>query len=609
MNVNCIYKDIERPAKPKKNISMTEQHRLLNAVWVLKQQAERLQLQLSQIKREATCRICNQLNCQHNSWSLTISSSNRGIHVETSVKTLSDLEKFLKEGLASFDTQNTIRSCSDTGGRRMLSVTYPIMKIELLINDIFINIQQARTDLPLGLTFNATLDQQARLFKHLMLQNFFGCLGTLNPVLPIPVYYPKLSNDLDSLLTCALAGLIGYTTCNHVNLTGFSFTQRQLTEYCQSIAKKKLKEVLFEQEPTPEVCCALLFMSLSSILNLNGREAQTYSSLCWQIISRMKPIPPDNYDAVIQEQVRIRAFYLSRYYEFIFLKNSKITSDFTNAAIPIYHLPEPLACEMTDQTTYQSICCFRFIVRIFSSPSYINEKGGMIFGYFGGVVNHISSASIYALEQVLVQLLDTLPPELRIGNGPFEYTREEEVKCTIPFALRANAIYYVYWLNFQSKIMQSPQQNSGDAHVFRIGEDRALMIASVCLDTATKIYARLADVALCLVEAYWLAACLDIAKLISTTMNQPVQQRAKMDIAILSGLLKRKFGFGVGQQRRLLPKDDNDSMYSSHSQCSSVTSSHDSLCTEDTHHEIFSAPYFEQLKKIMGKYMVDNKIL
>ncbi|EIE81489.1 hypothetical protein RO3G_06194 [Rhizopus delemar RA 99-880] len=465
------------------------------------------------------------------------------------------------------------------------------MKIELLINDIFINIQQARTDLPLGLTFNATLDQQARLFKHLMLQNFFGCLGTLSPVLPIPVYYPKLSNDLDSLLTCALAGLIGYTTCNHVNLTGFSFTQRQLTEYCQSIAKKKLKEVLFEQEPTPEVCCALLFMSLSSILNLNGREAQTYSSLCWQIISRMKPIPPDNYDAVIQEQ------------------NSKITSDFTNAAIPIYHLPEPLACEMTDQTTYQSICCFRFIVRIFSSPSYINEKGGMIFGYFGGVVNHISSASIYALEQVLVQLLDTLPPELRIGNGPFEYTREEEVKCTIPFALRANAIYYVYWLNLQSKIMQSPQQNSGDAHVFRIGEDRALMIASVCLDTATKIYARLADVALCLVEAYWLAACLDIAKLISTTMNQPVQQRAKMDIAILSGLLKRKFGFGVGQQRRLLPKDDNDSMYSSHSQCSSVTSSHDSLCTEDTHHEIFSAPYFEQLKKIMGKYMVDNKIL
>ncbi|KAG1241306.1 hypothetical protein G6F68_016838 [Rhizopus microsporus] len=126
------------------------------------------------------------------------------------------------------------------------------MKIELLITAIFINRQQARTDLPVGLTFNGTLDQQARLCKHLMLQNFFSCLGTLNPVLPIPVYYPKLSNDLDSLLTCALAGFTGYTTCNHINLTGFSFTQRQLTEYCQSIAKKKLKEVLFEQEPTPE---------------------------------------------------------------------------------------------------------------------------------------------------------------------------------------------------------------------------------------------------------------------------------------------------------------------------------------------------------------------
>ncbi|CAO3688531.1 unnamed protein product [Rhizopus stolonifer] len=586
----------------------------------LEQQTEEIEMELSQIKATPACLICNQIICDHkkqdkdrsSEWNLTITNSKRGIQVQTSVKTLSDLEKFLKEGFTFFCLPEKVKQWSEAGGARMLHVTYPVTKVEPFFKNTIQSMSKkqgrAGSLLLISSLNSSLLDQQCQLFKQIMLRNYFTCIGTLLPILPISIYYPKLYRNLDSLLTNAVVSLAAYTSCEHVDQTELSFTRTQLADHCRSIAIDAIEEVLFEQDPTPELCCALLFISTGCLLRLNGDEARAYSNLCWQMISQMKA-----HQDPVQEQVRIRVFYLSRYLEFNFLKSAESTRGFTSTSFHISTLPTHLECEIEDRTIYNSLCCFQFVIRLMSCSAYNpNESEETFFSYFSGAVNSIASSTIQGHERILLYVRKSLPAELQIGNGPFEYTKE--VTCTTSFVLRVNAVYYIYWLIIHCKIMQSPSDmDSTDAHSFRIDGGRALMITSICIDVLSKIYTALTAVSPCSVDVYWLATCLDISHLLSTSKNIPIREKAKSNRAVLSKLLKKKIGVDNYWQ------EDRSSRYCNadckvRSRCSSVTSDSsgtssccDSLYTEDTRDEA-STPLLDNLKESLRKYMVDNKI-
>ncbi|EIE75743.1 hypothetical protein RO3G_00447 [Rhizopus delemar RA 99-880] len=440
--------------------------------------------------------------------------------------------------------------------------------------------------------------QQFHYFKLKMIQNYFSCFGYLLPMLPIPIYLPKLCGELDSLLANAVAFMTAYSPCNHADLSGFSYTRAQLADACRRAARKKLQDDLFEdEEPTPERCCALHLIALGNLFAFKGKEARTSSSLCWQMINQVKPIKPKCHEDEVQEQIRTRVFYIARYTEFMFLKNQDTPTGYAHTIAHIFLFPQPLPCELADQHIRESISCFLFLIRIMSISRYGADDESVLLGFFGGMLDNISSASIQKLEEVLLQFWEMLPPGLRIGKGPFEYMDPKVVRqCTLrPFALRANLVYYVYWLNLQSKVMQSPQK--------------------------------------------WLSTTLDVLHLLSQSSDNLIRETARANTIVLSKVIQNQLQFGIYHKNSsMLIKTHTSSsdQYGSNLRCCSTSScsnysvgsssssinSHatdgscESTFTEDTNYNInihsnsaYTAPYYTHLKDLLETYLIDNRII
>ncbi|KAG1138438.1 hypothetical protein G6F37_007941 [Rhizopus arrhizus] len=641
INAECVFKFTEKPPKLKQIVSTARQNELLNVIGALEQQTEELRLQLLQLKKEFHCSVCEGPDCKHKPWRLTISRGQKGIQVETTVKSLSDLETFVNEGLSFFRAAGTpIPTISDRGGRRMMDVTYPLMNIERVFKTLFLSMSRERAGSPLIPTNH--FYQQFHYFKLKMIQNYFSCFGYLLPILPIPIYLPKLCGELDSLLANAVAFMAAYSPCNHADLSGFSYTRAQLADACRIAARKKLQDDLFEdEEPTPERCCALHLISLGNLFAFKGKEARTSSSLCWQMINQVKPIIPKCHEDEVQEQIRTRVFYIARYTEFMFLKNQDTPTGYAHTIAHVFLFPQPLPCELADQNIRESISCFLFLIRIMSISRYGADDESVLLGFFGGMLDNISSASIQKLEEVLLQFWEMLPSGLRIGKGPFEYMDPKVIRqCTLrPFALRANLVYYVYWLNLQSKVMQSPQKVRLSAYIYRMDGERALMITSICADAATKIYALLEDVAPCMFDMQWLSTTLDVLHLLSQSSDNLIRETARANTIVLSKIIQNQLQFGIYHKNSsMLIKTHTSSsdQYGSNLRCCSTSScsnysvgssnssinSHvtDSSCestfTEDTNYNInihsnsaYTAPYYTHLKDLLETYLIDNKII
>ncbi|CEG69010.1 hypothetical protein RMATCC62417_05160 [Rhizopus microsporus] len=635
MKLACIYTFTEKPAKPK-TVSIIKQNNLLNAIWTLGRETELVRLQLCELQR-ALCTNCQSVTCQHrqrSKWNLTITGNQKGIQVNTSVKSLSDLELFIKEGLSRLRLTDTI-SCPDisfNAGNQMLRVTYPIMKVEQVFQDVFRFIPKgAGSSSQLDISSRAQFNKQYPLFKLKMIQNYFACFGLGIPILPYPIYYPKLRTELDSLLTASVVCLAAYSPCSHADLSELSFSRQQFAEHSRQLAKEMLQDALFEDDtPTPELCCALLLATISSIYALKGKEARIQCSLCWRMVNLLKPITPQNEEEAIQEQIRIRAYYLVRYLEFSFIKFNDKANGFGSAALNINSLPQPLPCEMSDVTIINAIQCYQLLLRLMAISSGFSSDEPMVFGFFGGVLEHVSSTMILALERFLIELWKLFPEDFKLGNGPFAYTDViTSSPSQNPFILHLNLTYYVYWVNFHCKIMNYPwQADMTGVDSQRVDGHRSLMIASICADTATQLYVAMEDVAPCQLDVHWISSCLDTLKVLAASLDPSVRERAQRNTAILSDVLKRRLQLDYPQayagpckdQRRHIYSVRNSRSASVSSTSTSVSSSMsestcESILTEDTsqgiyinHQAVYISPYFDQLRSNIIEYMLNNKI-
>lgn len=580
----------------------------------MKQEADLIQLQLSQLQESSNndhltpCQCQDPTTCQHiksllplthstsssssssssapaSTWNLTISNNHRGIQLQTSIQSMSDLSFFIKEAFSVFIYGDKLPGHQDFSERRnpkqVLAVTYKSLAVEAAFRSVFSIPQEPPPPLPEHVD-PAILRKQIRYLKLQMIKVYFNCYALLNPIFIHTWHYPQLQRNPDGLLATIVAAFVAYSACTHIEMTGFSFSRIQFAEFCRLEAKEMLQDALFDQEPSIDACLALYVMCSISILALKGKEARIQSSLCWQIVIQLKStylhrMLPDTLENMVNAEVWKRLFFAARFVEFNFSMAYDGVTDFSNI---VHHLdidlPSLLPCEVLDDRLTKAVLCYQYVSHLtIHSAGTDTEILGLRL--MAGVIDAVPSNIIQYLEYTLMQLWDSIPESLRLGSGPYRLIDPKCVEaCDNASVLRFNLVFYIYWMNFQSRTMQKPDETDLTAAAFsRIDGDRALIIASICSDAASKIFKALFAVMPCAIELHWITMCLDILKMLSFSANIPVKQRAAENLSELGQVLFDKLN-GVGKE--------SSYAFASH------------------------APYLMQIKRLISSYMIVNKI-
>jgi hypothetical protein len=454
-----VYKITEKPTKIYKPIvSPAKRNKLFDAIWLLEEQTEIIQLQLSQLKKDTAtvtetaesqcvepshCKNLKLLPKQSSSqWELTISSNNRGIHLQTSIRSMADLLAFLKEAFSVFvyDDFDLGRNFPETGARESLAVTNKVMKFEHLFYNLFSNRTPKKEPPPPppGVLPNVLmlidpnrpelLSKQMRFLKLQMIKTYFNCHALMNPVFIYNYHYPLLYQDPDSLLSTAMAAVVAYSTCVHIDLEGFPFTRAQLAEAFRLQAREMLQDVLFESEPCIELCLALWLACFSSLHGLKGAEARFQSSICWHMIIQLKPTYASNNqfateEEMIKAEVWKRLFYVIRFSEFSMRMLYDGTKDFSNFGHHVeVGLPSPLPCETLDDQLTRAVLCFQYVFRLTINSAGLgkdNEIEIAGIGLLAGAIDSIPSNILQYFEYNLLHMWDNIPVILRLGFGPY----------------------------------------------------------------------------------------------------------------------------------------------------------------------------------------------
>ncbi|KAK4515327.1 fatty acid alpha-hydroxylase [Mucor velutinosus] len=614
LNLECIFKLTEKPTKLiKTSISPAKRNKLFDTIWCLNQEADLIQLQLAQLQKSSNsnspipCQCLDPSQCQHiksllplthstapsasstsssSTWQLTISNNHRGIQLQTSIQSMSDLSFFIKEAFSVFIYGDKLPGHQDFSERRnpkqLLAVTHKSLAVEAAFRSVF-SIQQEPPPPPLPEHVDpAILQKQIRYLKLQMIKVYFNCYALLKPIFIHTWHYPQLQRNPDGLLATVVASYVAYSACTHIEITEFSFSRVQFAEYCRLEAKELLQDALFDGEPSIDACLALYVMCGISILTLKGKEARIQSSLCWQLVIQLKSTYlhrtlPDTLENMINAEVWKRLFFAARFVEFNFSMAYDGVTDFSNIAHHLdVALPSLLPCEVLDDRLTKAALCYQYVSRLTTHSAGTDTE---ILGLrlMAGVIDAVPSHIIQCLEYTLMQLWDSIPEPLRLGSGPYRLIDPKCVEaCDNVSVLRFNLVFYIYWMNFQSRTMQKPNETDLTAAAFsRIDGDRALIITSICSDAASKIFKTLFAVMPCAIELHWITMCLDILRMLSCSANVPVKQRASENLNELSHVLFNKLS-SIGKE--------SDYAFASH------------------------APYLTQIKRLISSYMVVNNV-
>ncbi|KAL9546906.1 hypothetical protein MBANPS3_006430, partial [Mucor bainieri] len=628
LNLECIFKLTEKPTKSiKPSISPAKRNKLFDTIWCLNQEADLIQLQLAQLQESSNsnspipCQCPEPTQCPHiksllplthsssasasasssssalassssSTWHLTISNNHRGIQLQTSIQSMSDLSFFIREAFSVFvygdrlpgiDQQQQHGFSERRHPKQLLAVTHKSLAVEAAFRSVF-SIQQEPPPPPLPEHVDAAiLHKQVRCLKLQMIKVYFNCYALLNPIFIHTWHYPQLQRSPDGLLATVVASYVAYSACTHIEMTGFSFSRVQFAEHCRLQAKELLQDALFDGEPSIDACLALHVMCSISLLTLKGREARIQSSLCWRLVIQLKStylhrMLPDTLENMINAEVWKRLFFAARFVEFNFSMAYDRVTDFSNIAHHLdIALPSLLPCEVLDDRLTKAVLCYQYVARL-TTHSAGTETEILGLRLMAGVLDAVPSHIIQYLEYTLMQLWDSVPEPLRLGSGPYRLIDPACVEaCDNASVLRFNLVFYIYWMNLQSRTMQQPDKTDLTAAAFsRIDGDRALIITSICSDAASKLFKALFAVMPCAVELHWITMCLDILKMLCSSANVPVQQRAAANLGELSRVLLSKLA-GIGGE-------SSSYAFASH------------------------APYLTQIKRLISSYMVVNKV-
>lgn len=557
LELKCIYKFTETPTKsPKPVVSSSKRNKLFDAIWTLKKESENIQLQLSQLQSnlepQRACE-CKEL-CTHNlkllprqsssRWGVTMTSNQKGIiHFQTTVQSMSDLSKFLTEAFSFLQYNGYIQQLSESNGKQILRVTYKTLKVETLIRNLIGTVMQNNPP------SEATLidEHQRRKLKREIIDKYFECSGLCDPILIYSYYYPILSQDPDSLLATTIVAKIAYSKCQHIDMTGYDFSRLEFAKSCRTEAKFLLEEILFDSEPTLEICISLWALCTSSMYALEPKEARFQSSICWRMAIQLKSIYTQLQHPTIEDNIKAeswkRLFYLARYTEFNFHMAYDLGKDFSSIA---HHrevgLPTPLPCEAINDRFVISVFCYRYVTQLTTNSAGITtDNTAEITGLrlFAGVIDHVNSSAIQYQENTLLRMWNSIPENLRLGSGPFKITETDCInECKNPCILRFNMVFYIYWMNLHSRVMASPKKTDlAGASFNRIDGDRSLIVASISSDTVTKIFTAISCKFPCVLDIHWLTMCIEVLTLLTTAVNTFIRNRAIYNLELSTKIL------------------------------------------------------------------------
>jgi hypothetical protein len=595
LELKCIYVATEKPRKPTKpNVPAQKRNKLFEAIWTLKEETDDIQLQLAQlqIKRARAaaaaaavtttmnCKCIDPNTCQHiktlpainteQQWGVTITNNKKGttLHLETDIKSLSDLSKFVQEAYSFFNRNSTMieQQLSDLemAGNLILPIRMKTLKVEKLVRNLLGTVAAAtviaenepviaeKRNLQLVKEEYVKRDDRQRL-KIQIIKHYFNCFGRTNPILVYSYHLPILLNDPDSLLSTSIVSLLTFSKCQHIDLSGYnSFTRDEFAESCRIEAKDKLQEILFESETSLELIISIWSLCCCSIFALKGKEARFQSSICWNMVNELKP--RYNKEHSFDAEIWKRLFYVSRYIEFNFHVTYDGATDFSSIK---HHLDIDLPLPLANEDEIAALC-FRYVAQLTINSAGINQLDKEISNLqlLAGVIDSIDSTTIQYLENTLLYMWKSMPTKLKLGNGPFQFITAESIEsCNNPCILRFNVVYYIYWMNLQSRVMKLPEDTDLRGATFhRIDGDRALVIVSICADAATKIFQKMASTFPCIIELNWLTMCIEILKLLSNSGNNTIKNRAKLNLEISIDVLKQQLNLISPQSAPYLDK-------------------------------------------------------
>ncbi|CAO3620485.1 unnamed protein product [Mucor hiemalis] len=542
---------------------------------MLKNESDSIQLQLSELqselKKKEICTCIHPTYCIHNlkllpsiqdnnEWGLTITSKENGtLYVQTTIRSLSDLSRFVTEAFTVFKFSfNLATTPSTAGGNQLIPVTNKTLKVENVVRNLVSTLGQPTS------TFDdrrchfiaKSLIQSSQLrtrLKQTIIKEFFNCFGYVNPILTPSYFYPRLMSDANSLIATAIVAMTVFSKCQHINMTAYPFTRNQFAESCRLEAKYMLEDTLFESEASLELCIALWALGTSSTLASKGKESRLQSSLCWNTVVQLKSSLLHQPIQTAEDSIRLetlkRLFYTVRYNEINFRIIYDNSKEFEAIA---YHsnigLPSPLPCEASDEGFLTSVYCYRYIGQLSTN----NTGSRSDFDYevsalrlFAGVLDEIPSKHIQYLENATIHIWNNIPSNLRLGNKPFEYIQCEAINnCQNACVLRVNLLFNIYWMSLESRLMHAPQETDlKGAALGRIDGERALVIASICADNCTKLFQALAKLSPCIIKLHWLTMCIEVLQRLTNCPNDSISSRAQTNLHLLIHVLRHQLEY------------------------------------------------------------------
>ncbi|KAI9314257.1 hypothetical protein BX666DRAFT_1842823, partial [Dichotomocladium elegans] len=502
-------------------------------------------------------------------WQLTISQSASGLQFQTSIKTAKDILTFLKGSMRYFSLASPSRPPTYNIDRHndRITVTYKVLHVERLFRKMFAKTVEHGPQNGVEKRALARVLPSRSFIKLQFYDAYFHCFGLIYPIFVLPHQFLYLRDRPDSMLTTAIAAFIGFSQCQHINIEGMSILDRQaISESFRQEAREMLEEALFDMEPNLETLGTLKFLGQTALILLRNNEARALIGMAW----RMSMLLRDKYldvlrnqdfadeGLIIEAESWRRMYYKIRYLEL----NLRIIQDGRqniSEAILCDGIGPPLILpsEEKDPHTVNSLLLFQQIVRL-NECNLNTQIDSVGYQLMAGTADFVSCTDLERLENQMLSFWRSLPSEFKLSESPIEYLEHNRVwQCHDYHVLYLNKLYYAWWLGFETRVMQIPEQASlTGASLGRIDGERALVIVSICSDALAKIFEALHRILPCVVESHWVLIAADACKMLRSSQNADIRVRAignlRSCLRVLSSLIGITSPTDMGQNSGML---------------------------------------------------------
>ncbi|CAO3624989.1 unnamed protein product [Cunninghamella blakesleeana] len=606
MNLNCIYKFTVKPTTIKNVIPASKRVKLLEEVQEIEDTMEELEdefqsllsasiassknknhhlnnrLHLSSSSLSSIYHITKEKENKNNknNWNVMIKPNRQGLQLQTNIHNLSELVQFLNQShhLFSPSVPKTVNAFSNSLQQTMV-VKNKILPVEYTLRAVFgkeatlETIKKNHHQSSLS-TFNNTCYSSIHYTQSAivsLIDNYMCCVRGMVPIVS-SYYIPWLINHPTTTLTYALSAFIALSHCVHVNEKSLPCSRSEFGMMLYQLAEEKMRDDLFDDEPTVELICALFAMVNAALILVRTHDAILYLHIAWQMVLDLKdeqlkilkkyqqqqqqsssssptcsnkinlPTTPE----LARAETWRRLFYGVRfmYVNVLTLKNDHVdfTSLLSESNIGYPHL---LQCEFDDEQRKRRIESYSLFVQL--DDCLISNKIGSI-GYrlLNGTLEKASLADITKLEHRLFTFWKGLPTEYHLTEQPMEYVNPSRIEfCENIHLLHLNLFYYASWLTLECRFMESPMTaDLSNASLTKLDSHRALIITSICSDTLTHIFQTLYHRQPCMLDLHWVLITTDILRMLATSTNESIRHQASFNLQrclpILMSLMQPK---------------------------------------------------------------------